>query len=100
MTPTGAESKENGMAIAAVVTMTPKDGKRQELEDALQEVLELVRTEPGNLVAMVLRDPAQTDKVIEFVVFRDQEAIEAHWQAEHSLRLGPGVRALQAHDYD
>jgi quinol monooxygenase YgiN len=88
------------VAIAALVTLTPKEVKRQELEEVLSEVLEEVRTEPGNILAIVLRDPSQPDKVFEFAVFRDQEAIDAHWAAEHSVRAAPRVAALMVKNHE
>jgi quinol monooxygenase YgiN len=88
------------VAIAALVTLTPKEGKRQELEDSLSEVLKEVRTEPGNILAMVLRDPTQPDKVFEFAVFRDQKAIEDHWAAEHSVRAEPKIGALMQNKHE
>jgi quinol monooxygenase YgiN len=87
------------MPIAALVTMNPKPGRRDELERRLSEALAMVRTEPGNLVAMVLRDPSQPDKVFEFAVFRDEAAIEEHWKAEHSVRMTPIINDLQTEPF-
>lgn len=82
------------MPIAALVTMTPIAGREAELEAMLADVMADVRTEPGNLMAVVLRDPAQPGKLLEFAVYRDQAAIEAHRVAEHSVVKGPRVGAL------
>lgn len=84
------------MPIAALVTMTPTPGKEDEMLALLTEVIADVRTEPGNLLAMVLRDARQPDKIFEFAVYKDQDAIEAHRRAEHSVTKGPLVGALQS----
>jgi quinol monooxygenase YgiN len=91
---------EKDMPIAALVTMTPKPGRRAELQERLTEVLAKVRTEPGNLLAVVLDDPNQPDKVIEFAIFRDEAAIEDHWKAEHSVTMGPVLGELQSEPYE
>lgn len=82
------------MPIAALVTMTPIAGREDELEAQLIDVIADVRTEPGNLMAVVLRDPAQPGKIFEFAVYKDQAAIDAHRRAEHSVVKGPLVGAL------
>jgi quinol monooxygenase YgiN len=84
------------MPIAALVTMTPIPGREAEIEKLLAEVIADVRTEPGNLMAVVLRDPSQPDKIFEFAVYKDEAAIEAHRKAEHSVVKGPLVGALQS----
>jgi quinol monooxygenase YgiN len=53
-----------------------------------------VRDEPGNVIALVLRDPARPDDVLMFELFTDQQAVEAHRAARHSLEKGPRVHAL------
>ncbi|MCR2783094.1 MULTISPECIES: putative quinol monooxygenase [unclassified Microbacterium] len=87
------------MALAALVTMTPQPGRRAELEAKLGEVLNEVRKEPGNLLALVLRDPKNPDKVYEFAVFQDEAAIEAHQRAEHAVQSTPIMKALQQWPY-
>jgi quinol monooxygenase YgiN len=82
--------------IAALVTMTPRPGCEDELLAGLTEVVADVRTEPGNLMVLLLRDPDQPDKIFEFTIFQDQAAIEAHRKAEHSLTKGPLLSALQS----
>jgi quinol monooxygenase YgiN len=84
------------MPIAALVTMTAIPGREDELMALLLDVLADVRTEPGNLMAVALRDPAQPGKVFEFAVYKDEVALEAHRKAEHSVVKGPLVGALQS----
>jgi len=82
------------MPIAALVTMYPKAGRIDELEARLVDILADVRTEPGNLAAIALRDPDNPDLLYEFAIYRDQQAVEDHRQADHSLTKGPVVKAL------
>jgi quinol monooxygenase YgiN len=84
------------MPIAALVTMTPIAGREDEMMALLTDVLADVRAEPGNLMAVALRDPAQPGKIFEFAVYKDQAAIDAHRKAEHSVVKGPLVGALQS----
>lgn len=84
------------MPIAAFVTMTAKPGSVDELPARLTDVIADVRSEPGNLLAVLVRDPADAAKVFEFAIYRDQAAIEAHRVARHSLEKGPLVRELFA----
>lgn len=84
------------MVIAALARLTPRPGAGQELLERLQDVAKDVRTEPGNLLTAVLRDPDRPDDVVMLEVFRDQEAVEAHRVARHSVEKGPPVHALLA----
>jgi len=82
------------MPIAAFVTMTAKPGAEDELLARLTDVIADVRTEPGNLLAVIVRDPAEPGKFYEFAIYKDQAAIEAHRAADHSVNKGPLVREL------
>jgi quinol monooxygenase YgiN len=95
-TPCPHKHGREDMPIAALVTMTPIPGREDEMIALLEDVLADVRTEPGNLMAIALRDPADPTKLYEFAVYKDQAAIEAHRVAEHSVNKGPLVGALQS----
>ncbi|MCJ2181046.1 putative quinol monooxygenase [Novosphingobium album (ex Hu et al. 2023)] len=84
------------MPIGGLVRLVPKPGAEQELLERASDVLDDVRGEPGNMVAILLRDPANPRDVLMFELFEDQNAIEAHHVAPHSLEKGPFVRALLA----
>jgi quinol monooxygenase YgiN len=88
------------MPIAAFVTMIAKPGAEEELLARLTDVIADVRTEPGNLLAVLARDPADPSRIYEFAIYRDQAAIEAHRAARHSLEKGPLVRELFAEPMD
>jgi quinol monooxygenase YgiN len=65
------------MAIGALVTLRPKPGAAAELLEKTVEVIADVRTEPGNLMSVTLRDPDQPEKIFLFEIYRDQDAIAA-----------------------
>mgnify|MGYP003575707175 FL=1 len=80
------------MAVAAFVRFTPKPGMADELASRLADALVSVRTEPGNQLAVVLRDPKDPEAVFEFAIYRDWDAVEAHRAAAHSAEKGPWVQ--------
>lgn len=82
------------MAIGAFVTLTPKPGAHAELLEKTVEVIGDVRTEPGNVMSVTLRDPDQPEKIFLFEIYRDQAAIDAHKVAAHSVEKGPAIHAM------
>ena len=80
------------MAIGALVAFDPVPGMEAELERRIVDVIKDVRTEPGNLLAVMLRDPNKPERLFEFAIYRDWAAVEAHRVADHSLVKGPSVR--------
>ncbi len=82
------------MPIAVLLTMYAKPGKEEELAERFTDILGEVRSEPGNLLAITLRDPNEPGKLYEFAIYKDEAAIEAHKVAEHSLKKGPPIREL------
>ncbi len=82
------------MPLAALCRLTPKPGAEEELLTRLLDVAKDVRTEPGNLVTYVLRDPEQPGDVLMFEIFEDMDAILAHREAQHSIDKGPAVHAI------
>jgi quinol monooxygenase YgiN len=82
------------MPTGGLVRLIPKPGAEAELLARALDVAADVRDEPGNVIALVLRDPARPDDVLMFELFADQQAVEAHRAARHSLEKGPRVHAL------
>ncbi len=87
------------MPIAALLKMKAKPGAEDELFERFVDAMRYVRTEPGNLFAVVLRDPDDPSTLYEFAIYRDQQAIEDHRAAPHSLRNGPPIQALAAEPF-
>lgn len=89
------------MAVAAFVRFTPKPGMADELATRLEYALGFVRSdEPGNQLAVVMRDPNDPETVYEFAIYRDWEAVLAHRAAPHSLKNGPPVQETMAKPMD
>jgi len=82
------------MAIGAFVRLKPKPGAEEELLERLLDVAVDVRTEPGNVMTLVMRDPGEPGHVLMLELFEDDAAIEAHRVAEHSKVKGPAVHAI------
>ena len=84
------------MPIGAIVTMTAKPGLEKEALELLEEIIADVRTEPGNLLSVVLRDSKEPGTFYAFEIYRDEAAIAAHKIAPHSVNKGPKFQALCA----
>jgi quinol monooxygenase YgiN len=82
------------MAVGGFVRLVPKPGAEAELLERALDVAADVRTEPGNVLALVFRDPERTGDIFMLELFQDQTAIEAHRVARHSVEKGPFVHAL------
>lgn len=82
------------MAIGGFVRLKPKPGAEDELLERLLDVAEDVRSEPGNLLTLVFRDPADPRDVFMLELFEDEAAIEAHRVAEHTKRKAAAVHAI------
>ena len=84
------------MAIGGLVRLIPKPGVEAELLERALEVASDVSGEPGNVLALVLRDPASPNDVFMLELFKDDAAVEAHRAAKHTVEKGPAVHALLA----
>lgn len=82
------------MAVGALVKLTPKPGVAKELFDKTVDVIADVRTEPGNLMSVIMRDADQPDAIYLFEIYRSQAAIADHNVATHTVEKGPQLRAL------
>lgn len=84
------------MPIGGLVRLSPKPGVEAELLERALEVAGDVSREPGNVLALVLRDPAAPNDVFMLELFKDDAAVEAHRVATHTVEKGPRVHALLA----
>jgi quinol monooxygenase YgiN len=81
--------------IGGLVRLVPQAGAEQELLARALEVADDVRrAEPGNRLALVMRDPREPDTVFMLELFDDAAAIEAHHVAAHTVEKGPKLQAL------
>jgi len=84
------------LPIGALVTMTAKTGSADELHTRLLDAVAMTRTEPGNLVAVLMADPDDAHRFYIFEIFLDQAAIEAHRAAPYAKESAPFIHALFA----
>lgn len=82
------------MAKGGFVRLVPKAGAEAELLERALDVAEDVRTEPGNLLTLVLQDPDRPGEVFMLELFEDEAAVEAHRVAKHTVEKGPKVHAI------
>ncbi len=84
------------MTIGKLVRMTAKPGASEELHARLLNAVADSRTEPGNLVAVLMVDPEDEHRFSIFEIYRDEAAIEAHREAPYAKESGPIIQALFA----
>lgn len=82
--------------IGKLVRMTAKPGASEELRTRLLDAVALSRTEPGNLVAVLMVDPEDEHRFSIFEIYRDEAAIEAHREAPYAKESAPIIHALFA----
>lgn len=82
------------MSIGKLVRMTAKPCKSDELRARLLDAVADSRTEPGNLVAVLMADPEDDHRFSIFEIYRDEAAIEAHRNAPYAKESAPIIHAL------
>ena len=84
------------MPIGVHLTITARPGAERELRERLVNAVALSRTEPGNLMAVLLADPEDPERFAIFEIYRDEEAMEAHRNAPYAKEAAPIIHALFA----
>jgi quinol monooxygenase YgiN len=84
------------VAHAVIVTLTAKDGRRDELLAALEPVRAFAQTEPGTLVYAAHTSERDPNKVWMYEVYTDVEAFRAHGGSEVMRTHGPALEGLLA----
>lgn len=82
------------MAVGGFVRLIPRAGAEDELRERALDVAKDVRTEPGNLFTAVFSDPDNPGELLMLEIFTDQDAIDAHRVASHTVDKGQFVHAL------
>jgi quinol monooxygenase YgiN len=82
------------MPIGVLVTMTAKPGGADELSGHLRQAVADSRTEAGNLMCVLLADPADADRFHIFEIYRDEAAMQAHREEPHTIKSTPIIHAL------
>jgi quinol monooxygenase YgiN len=78
------------MAYTVSVTWIAKEGEEEAVASALQQLVEPSRAEPGVLIYIPHRDPADPRRFYIFEQYVDEAAYTAHTETEHFKRLGFG----------
>jgi (4S)-4-hydroxy-5-phosphonooxypentane-2,3-dione isomerase len=71
-------------------------GTCDELRARLLTAVEMSRTEPGNLLCLLMEDPQDDHRFSIFEIYRDDEAIKAHQAADYTKESAPIIHALFA----
>ena len=76
------------MAFVVTDRWTVKEGREQQVEDAILGLVEPSRGEPGNLFYQANRDVDDPRVFFFYEMYADRAAYEAHGTSEHFQRLG------------
>jgi quinol monooxygenase YgiN len=82
--------------VAMVAKMTAVEGKRDELVEVLDRLLEAVAGEEGTEVYALHLDAADADVVWFYELYTDMDALTAHGGSEAMQAVGPDLTALLA----
>lgn len=74
--------------MIAIVSLKVKEGKREEVERALQSIVPEVKEEEGTLKYILHRCPEDPDKLIIYEKYRDKTAFDRH-------SANPNLQGLQ-----
>jgi quinol monooxygenase YgiN len=76
------------MAYVVTATWTAKDGHEDEVRQAILDLVEPSRAEPGNLFYQANQDPEDPRVFFLYELYTDEVAYAAHGSSEHFQRLG------------
>lgn len=79
------------MAFVVNAVWKAKPGEEKVVAEALTELIELSRAEPGNLLYQAYRSPDEPLVFRIFEVYETEEAFAAHGESDHFERLARGV---------
>ena len=81
--------------IVVVAAMKAKQGKEQEMEDALRWIIPQVESEEGTLRYILHRAKKEPGKFLFYEMYRDKQALNAHsstpYFAELFAKIGPMI---------
>ena len=76
------------MPYVVTAKWTAKEGHEREVREAIQEMIEPSRAEPGNLYYQPNEDPSDPRVFFFYEQYVDEDAYKAHGSSEHFARLG------------
>lgn len=78
------------MAYVVNALWRAKPGRERVVAEAVANLIEPSRAEPGNLIYQPYSTPEEPGVFRIFEVYRDEEAFRAHGDSEHFARWGHG----------
>jgi quinol monooxygenase YgiN len=78
------------MGYVVTAKWTAKEGEEEAVHDAVRQLLEPSRAEPGNRFYQPARDPENPRVFFFYEIYDDEDAYKAHGDSEHFQRLGFG----------
>ncbi|MCB2080448.1 MAG: antibiotic biosynthesis monooxygenase [Novosphingobium sp.] len=82
------------MPIGVMLTITAKAGSREEMHSRLLDAVAMSRTEPGNLVSVLMADPENDHRFSIFEIYRDKAAIAEHQAADYTKESAPIIHGM------
>jgi quinol monooxygenase YgiN len=79
------------MPYVVTAKWTAKEGSETQVKDAIKQLIEPSRAEPGNIYYQPNEDPDDPRVFLFFEVYADEAAYKAHGDSEHFTRLGHGL---------
>ncbi|KHK90297.1 putative quinol monooxygenase [Novosphingobium malaysiense] len=84
------------MSFGFILDFTAKRGSADEMRSRLLDAVAMSRTEPGNLLCLLMEDPEDTHRFTIFEIYRDEKAIKAHQAAAYTKESAPIIHSLFA----
>lgn len=84
------------MSLGFYLNFTAQPGASDELRARLLTAVEMSRTEPGNLLCLLMEDPQDDHRFSIFEIYRDEEAIKAHQAADYTKESAAIIHGLFA----
>ncbi len=84
------------MPVAVIAKFTTAPGKRDEVVDALREIVAAARDEPGTLIYSMHVDKAAEDVIWFYELYTDDAALAAHGGSEAMKAVGPKLAGKTA----
>lgn len=81
--------------VAVMARFRAKEGKMEELLEALAPLLDQADAEPGTLVYAMNRSTKEPDLLFFYEIYADRDAFHTHARSETMAAAGPGQRAAR-----
>jgi quinol monooxygenase YgiN len=82
--------------VAVMARFRAKEGRMEELQEALRPLLDQADDEPGTLVYAMNRSTKEPDLLFFYELYADRDAFHAHARSEAMAAAGPVLEELVA----